>query len=126
MSDEVDIKFFKNEKSGSVRLGGGFITSGILKTNFSVFKNDKNRKYGFNISLPYRKQDDGTIVNEVSFVNAQISDEVYDKIKNLLDGKSDPAPRVVTESMAVSKAGPATSVDIKAGMKKFDKKALPF
>ncbi len=122
MSSNFDIKFFKNEKGNSIRLGGGYITSGGLKTNFSVFKTEKNKKYGFNISLPYRKQDDGTVVQEVQFTTAKLSDEAHDFIKNILDGgqgSDGNEARLVTEANATRAAGPVQSVDVRAGVKRF-------
>lgn len=118
---ELDIKFFKNDREGSTRLGGGYITSGGLKTNFSVFKSAKS-SYGFNIALPYRKNDtDGSIVNEVSFTTKAVSDQVHKYIQDKLNGgssASDEQPRVV-KTAEVKTSGPATSVDIKDKVKKF-------
>lgn len=117
----LDIKFFKNEKGGSVRLGGGYITSGGLKANFSVFQSDKNKKYGFNIAFPFRKDKDDKIINEVQFTTQKDSDEAHSYIKSILDGKtSSSEPRVVTESSAVTKAG-TTPVDVKANVKRFER-----
>lgn len=110
----LDIKFFKDTKGGK-RLGGGYITSGGLKTNFSVWKSDKS-KYGFNLSLPYRKNEaDGTVVNEVSFTTQAVGEEANKYIAAQLNGSvsDDTAPRVVTESIGNQVSGQQTSVDVK-------------
>lgn len=123
MSEQtLDIKFFPNDKSGSKRLGGGYISSGGLKTNFSVFSSDKS-KYGFNIALPYRKNEaDGKIVNEVQFVTAAVSEKAHQFIQAQL-GHGGPKDDTDTSRISSNPEGKAQQkVDIK---KKFNGKA-PF
>ena len=81
---ENDIKFFPADGTKPKFLGGGYITSGVLKTNFSVFRTDKN-DYGFNIALPSTAKADGTgWDNHVEFKNREASLVIYDYIKPLV------------------------------------------
>jgi hypothetical protein len=127
-----DIKFFKSNNSTSSRLGGGYITSGGLKTEYSVFSSTKS-KWGFNIALPYRK-DAGTppkIVNEVQFTTAALSDEAHKIIQSLLgnapaQNDDTQVTRVVREAPPAQQAasGP-TKVDVAGKVKQFPARA-PF
>lgn len=127
-----DIKFFKSNNSSSSRLGGGYITSGGIKTEYSVFSSTKS-KWGFNIALPYRK-DAGTppkIVNEVQFTTAAMSDEAHKIIQSLIGGNApaydDSQVGKVTRESAPAQLAPSgpTKVDVAAGVKKFPARA-PF
>jgi hypothetical protein len=121
MSDTFDIKFFRATTKSS-RLGGGYITSGGLKANFSVFENNKS-KYGFILALPYRKGPDDKIVNEVQFTTQAMSEKAHGQVAELLGIEVEASPRVVTESTSEPRpSGPATSVDIKARVQKFGNK----
>lgn len=81
---ENDIKFFPADGTKPKFLGGGYITSGILKTNFSVFRNDKN-DYGFMVALPSTRKTSGDgYDNHVEFKNRDASLVVYDFVKPLV------------------------------------------
>jgi hypothetical protein len=79
MSDQVDIKFFPAQQEKNGYLGGGYITSGILKTRFSVFKSSKAAS-GFYVSLPSMKKPDGSWDNQIEFKNKDASDSVTNHI----------------------------------------------
>jgi len=78
--DDLDIKFFPSEQVKNGYMGGGYITSGLLKTRFSVFKNNKGQD-GFFVSLPSSKKDDGTWENHVEFKNKDSMQIVANNIK---------------------------------------------
>jgi len=78
--DDLDIKFFPSEQVKNGYMGGGYITSGLLKTRFSVFKSDKSQD-GFFVSLPSSKKDDGTWENHVDFKNKDSMQIVANNIK---------------------------------------------
>lgn len=113
----LDIKFFKNDKQGK-RLGGGYITSGGIKTAFSVFTSEKS-KYKFNISLPYRKNEtSGEIINEVSFINGQVSDMAHKFIAAQLGQSGGNDSEDAPARLSSNPTGSApTKVDIKKQFK---------
>jgi hypothetical protein len=93
-----DIKYFPPQAVTSNYLGGGYITSGGLKVNFTVWKNDKFSQ-GFSIGFATRKNaKNGEIINEVQFINREASDVAYNQISSqvlalLAGGSSAPASR---------------------------------
>lgn len=92
-----DIKFFPTQTVTSNYLGGGYITSGGLKSSFTVWKNDKFSQ-GFSIGFPTRKNaQSGEIINEVQFINREASDVAYNEIAPqvlaLLGGSQAPVAR---------------------------------
>lgn len=56
-------------------LGGGYITSGTLKTRFNVRSSTKN-KFGIWVTLPTRKNEQGEWIDEVEFVNKEAAELV--------------------------------------------------
>lgn len=80
---ETDIKFFPAEAIKNKYLGGGYITSGILKTRFSVFQSEKSPT-GFFVTLPSVKNPDGSWTNQVDFKNRDASMEVSNYVAPLV------------------------------------------
>lgn len=113
MSNQTDIKFFPAEQIKNRYLGGGYITSGILKTRFSVFQSDKSPT-GFNVSLPSVKNPDGSWSNQIDFKNREssleVSNYVAPLVASLLGGS---APSGV--QAPVQQAQAPSRVDIQSG-----------
>lgn len=74
MTQNISVQYFP-PKAGSrdSDLGGGYVTSGILKTRFSVIRTDKNPN-GFFVSLPRNKDANGEYKDIVSAVNKEAAD----------------------------------------------------
>lgn len=74
MTQNISVQYFP-PKAGSrdSDLGGGYVTSGILKTRFSVIRTDKNPN-GFFVSLPRNKDANGEYKDIVSTVNKEAAD----------------------------------------------------
>lgn len=91
MNGDLDIKFFPSDRVKNGFIGGGYITSGVLKCSFSVFLNTKN-PCGFNISLPSTREADGSWKNHVEFKNNDakkiVSDFITPRLGSLLSGGS--------------------------------------
>lgn len=113
MSNQTDIKFFPAEQIKNKYLGGGYITSGILKTRFSVFVSDKSPT-GFYVTLPSVKNPDGSWTNQIEFKNRDASLEVSNYVAPLvasLLGGSAPA----SVQAPVQQAQAPSRVAIQAG-----------
>ena len=79
-----DIKFFPATEVKKGHLGNGYLTSGVLKTSFSVWQTDKSEN-GFYISLPGgRKKPDGTWINDLEFKNNDSRISVVNQIAPLV------------------------------------------
>lgn len=83
MDMNIDIKFFPRDQVVNGYLGGGYITSGLLKTNYSVFLSSKVA-HGFNISLPSTKGDDGQWTDHCSLTNREAVDYMIAHLQPLL------------------------------------------
>jgi len=57
-------------KDGDKNLGGGYVTSGVLKSRFTVLKSAKTES-GIFVALPSRKKDDGTYENFVEVPSSE-------------------------------------------------------
>lgn len=96
MSQDISVQYF-SPKAGSKEfdLGGGYITSGILKTSFRAIKS--NNEFGFFISLPQKQDAEGKYKDIVSFTNKETHDLfarlVADKMKGGTPASSAPSAR---------------------------------
>ena len=79
MSEQYDVKFFPAAQEKNGYLGGGYLTSGLLKTRFSVFKTNNGQR-GYYIALPSMKKPDGSWDNQIEFKNKDSSDLINDHI----------------------------------------------
>ncbi|WP_288981869.1 septation protein SpoVG family protein [uncultured Flavobacterium sp.] len=88
MTQNVSIQYFP-PKAGSrdTDLGGGYVTSGILKTRFSVIKTDKNPN-GFFVSLPRNKDANGEYKDIVSTVNKEAADLLTRLVMDAMNGNN--------------------------------------
>ena len=107
MSDNIDVKFFKANNPGK-RLGGGYITTGVFKLTFSVFK--ANNAFGFRVGLPSHQDSNGEWKNDVDFTSKEVSDRIHQIIAGHLNGGNysndmDNA-RTVTNLPSASSASP--------------------
>ena len=76
MSDNTSVIYFPpNQNAKAGYLGGGYITSGFLKTRFSVRESVKNAS-GIWVVLPSKQNQAGEWVNEVEFPNKEASERV--------------------------------------------------
>ena len=66
---EINISYFP-PKDTDKNLGGGYVTSGVLKTRFTVLKSAKTES-GIFVALPSRKKDDGTYENFVEVPSSE-------------------------------------------------------
>lgn len=77
MSD-LEVKFFPAQQVNNGHLGGGYIRSGVCSVRFTAWVNPKF-SLGFSLRLPSR-QVNGEYKDEVSFLNREASDAVYNAI----------------------------------------------
>lgn len=93
MTQNISVQYFPpKEGSRDNDLGGGYVTSGILKTRFSVIKTDKN-EHGFFVSLPRVKDANGEWKDIVSTVNKEGSDLLIRLVKDKMNpGTEQQAP----------------------------------
>lgn len=76
MSDNTSVIYFPpNQNAKAGYLGGGYITSGLLKTRFSVRESTKNSS-GIWVVLPSKQNAAGEWVNEIEFPNKEASEKV--------------------------------------------------
>ena len=62
------VLFDRNEKDPENIIGKGYLTTGDVKTRFTLIKTAKNAE-GFFVSLPYFKKEDGSFSELVTFAN---------------------------------------------------------
>jgi len=89
MAGDLDIKFFPAQQIKNGYMGGGYITSGLLKTRFSIFQSGKTPE-GFYVSLPSSKKPDGQWENHVEFKNKDsmqvVANHVAPQVSGLING----------------------------------------
>ncbi len=86
MTQNISVQYFPPKQGArETDLGGGYVTSGILKTSFRVIKSDKNEN-GFFISLPSKQDANGEWKEIVSFVNKEANDVMVKMIKDKING----------------------------------------
>mgnify|MGYP002639289453 CR=1 FL=1 len=104
MSETFDVKFFPAQQEKNGYLGGGYLTSGLLKTRFSVFKT-ANGQRGYYIALPSMKKDDGSWDNQIEFKNKDandlVSDHIAAQLAPLLGGGVQVAPSSAPSQVAI-------------------------
>lgn len=86
MTQNISVQYFPPKQGArETDLGGGYVTSGILKTSFRVIRTDKNEN-GFFISLPSKQEANGEWKEIVSFVNKDANDVMVKMIKDKING----------------------------------------
>lgn len=114
MTQETTVHYFAPKEDAKPHdLGGGYVTSGVLKTRFSVIRTDKNAD-GFFVSLPQRKNDStGEWVPIVDFPNAEAKEELTAIIRDKMsantggsNGKTKTGPRASSAPKSVTKQEP--------------------
>lgn len=114
MTQETTVHYFAPKEDAKPHdLGGGYVTSGVLKTRFSVIRTDKNPD-GFFVSLPQRKNEStGEWVPIVDFPNAEAKEELTAIIRDKISantggssGKTKTGPRASSAPKSVTKQEP--------------------
>lgn len=119
MSNYSLIFFPRDEPSDKGFLGSGYLTSGVIKVDISVFQSRKHDDK-FNVALPGSyKNSAGDWVNTVEFRNNEsrlaIINELEPKIRHLLKDSSGPGPAPPDSPPASDPANAApTEVDIQS------------
>jgi DNA-binding cell septation regulator SpoVG len=106
MTQNVSVMYFPPKQgSGDTDLGGGYLTSGIVKFSFRVIKTDKNAN-GWFLSLPRRKTDAGEWVDVINFVNKEAFDLAVRLVQEKMNGGTTAAATPATPAPApASKTG---------------------
>ncbi|MBP7966691.1 hypothetical protein KAZ66_00315 [Candidatus Woesebacteria bacterium] len=104
MTQNISVQYFPPKQGSTDKdLGGGYVTSGIIKTSFRVIKTDKN-DVGYFISLPRKQNESQQWVDVVSFVNKEAQETLIRLVQEKMNPDSNP-PATAPAQAPSSKTG---------------------